>query len=465
MKIDVKKFINENLKSNPSALRLKYIKSGMEPEERSEIEQAILQIEARRKYSSKLIHLLKEFPDFIFPDMLACEQASNDSIAIYHSSLTSFFNSLIDMTAGLGTDFIFMAKSIFENSQITGIEDIKGSDRYSGVELCCEEKGDCTYLAIEMNPRRAEILRDNLKASGTEFEKQTQIKVGDSIEIIKELPVCNPEETLIYVDPARRGGNDSRIYNPADCQPDIIGNMESLFRHADTIMIKNSPMLDVDEAFRIFPGASEIHIVSVRNECKEVLAICKSPKINSSLPNNPNNLNNPNNPNNPILIKASKKIICINIAADSSISRFEFDYDSEAGNISYVQNKSELKIGGYLYEPNASLMKCGRRGWIALQQRFPGLRKLSPNCNLFYSEERIAEFPGRATRIDSLLTKADRKSLKGKCYNIVCRNYPLTAEKLAESLKLKSSPTDTAFIYAATITTLEDPLLLKNQKM
>ena len=68
----------------------------------------------------------------------------------------------------------------------------------------------------------------------------------------------------------------------SDCTPDVLTLEEELLEKADTVVIKLSPMLDwhraVDELNRLDSVVREVHIVSVRNECKELLLVLQKTK-------------------------------------------------------------------------------------------------------------------------------------------------------------------------------------------
>ena len=78
---------------------------------------------------------------------------------------------------------------------------------------------------------------------------------------------------LIYIDPARRDCQGQRTYGISDCTPDVVALQDVLVEKADRIIIKLSPMLDWRKAVSdLGPDCvSEVHIVSVDNECKELL--------------------------------------------------------------------------------------------------------------------------------------------------------------------------------------------------
>lgn len=432
-------FIIANADAPVSSLRLRYSDKKYSAEQRAQYMFAILQIEARQKYKAKFRDLLGKYPDFLFPDLLACEQASHEAVANYHASLSGNCDSLIDMTAGLGIDFITIANAI--------------SSRKSNPHS--------SFVALELNPEKASVLNLNIARCGLPNAVALN---SESISYISEMaksgkanlnqhPPTAPN-CLIFADPARRGEGNKRIYDPADCSPDIVSNWDLLKRIAARIIVKNSPMLDISRALQLFPDASEFHIVSLKNECKEVLIVYDKETTHKELESKQELSKQDESKGN----HDCKKIICVNIEGDSAIERYEISVDQFLNPaISPVADNSDI-CGKYLYVPNSSVMKIASRG--SLTENFPSLKKLSPNCHLYLSDELCMDFPGRILRIEKILENSEKKQLAGMHLNVAVRNYPLSADKLKKSLKISSATSNKNFLYGATISPKEKPLLI-----
>ncbi len=405
-------FVKANLNADPMALRLKH---------GHEMEAAIMQIECRRKYARKFPELLCRIPEFMFPSQLAAEQASHEWVSMLHAELTaSDPTPHIDMTGGLGLDFIHMAA--------------RGKD------------DGASALAIELDVLKADTLAGNLQLAS--LSKATVIN-DDSLQVLRGMEDCSAG--LIFVDPARRGSADSRIYDPADCMPDVVGNLSEILRVGRILMVKNSPMLDIYRALHIFKPVSHIYIVSVRNECKEVLV-----RISPDEPFDGIDCIN---------ISDSCHRTTLHISAEEW-QEFCTDRTRAVAAISYVESSRALSLDEgplYLHEPDASVMKTG--AWSILTAKFAEYspRKLSPNCHLFVTRRPITDFPGRVICIDSIPDKRARKALKGRRINTVCRNYPQRADKLASTLQLKPGTTD--YLYGATVGPEETPILLLGHQL
>ena len=393
------KFIEDNLMADPSRLRLKYTGRQLE----FNLEEAILQIESRKKYREKLKNFIS-VPGIIFPDSLAGEQSSHEGVAKYHAELVKGALTLLDMSAGLGIDTIAFAK-------------------------VCHK-----VIAIEINQHKARVLENNLKKLSL---NNVLVKEGNSISFLE-----NTKEVfdVIFVDPARRDSNLKRVYGLNDCEPHIPANMILLSKKCRRLMIKASPLLDISQTLRDFPCLSAIRVVGVKGECKEVL-------IEINFGNNLNvekDIHENSNVTQDIILEA----IDLDIRG---IPVYRFTVSADDGNKidSSVQfaEITDIKNGVFIYEPSAMIMKL--MPWNELSAVFKGIKKLDKSSHIFIGENLYNDFPGRITQIDKILTKNDRKTLKGFPANIVSRNYPESADQLRKLFQLKEGKDN--FIYATRV--------------
>jgi hypothetical protein len=224
--IDVQSFINANLKADFLALSLKKSPfSNISPRELVE------QLDSKKRSEHKLpIWFRTEF--IYYPPKLAIEQSSSELTAIYKSNLLTG-DDIIDLTGGLGVDTYFFASKV------------------KNVTHC------------ELNKELSEISQYNSKVLGVNIN-YLQI---DGIEYLK-----NNDKTFgtVYVDPSRRV-NSKKVFLLKDCEPDIILNLELLRSRSKLLIIKTSPLLDIHSTIQELKEVSDIHIVSIKNECKELL--------------------------------------------------------------------------------------------------------------------------------------------------------------------------------------------------
>ncbi|MBQ9216533.1 MAG: SAM-dependent methyltransferase, partial [Prevotella sp.] len=239
-----------------------------------------------------------------------------------------------------------------------------------------------------------------------------------------------PHADLIFIDPARRDAHGGRAYGIADCTPNVLEMMDEMKTKADRILIKLSPMLDWRKAVDdIGVGVSSVHIVSVDNECKELMVEVRK-------------------------LKGEKvRIVCVNLHDDTR-EVFEFFTPSPFHPLtpspSHLFTFSPLHLFTFLYSPNASIMKAGCFDLIS--ERF-GVSQLDKNSHLFVSDTEVTDFPGRRFVIDKIITMNKRElkeALTGiSRANIAVRNFPMSVAELRKRLRLQEG--GDVFIFATTV--------------
>ena len=207
---------------------------------------------------------------------------------------------------------------------------------------------------------------------------------------------------LIYVDPARRDSHGGKVFRLEDCTPNVVELLPELLKHSKRLLLKLSPILDITQAINELASINwDIHVVAIKNEVKEVL----------------------------LLSGGNGTITAIDL--DKKNQAFVFTREEEK------ESEWRLKIEDwrFLYEPNTAILKAGAYKLVA--QRF-GLLKLDVNTHLYASDQVVKDFPGRVWEIK---VKGERLEVKGQA-NIICRNYPLTAEQLKKKLHLRDGGSD-----------------------
>ncbi len=317
----------------------------------------------------------------VYPPRLSMEQCSSEQTALYKLSVVERLcqgsdpetSSMADLTGGFGVDFSFLAR--------------------------CFSKA--TY--IERQRHLCEIAEHNFK---TLELKQANVICGDSMEVLSSMKPMD----FVYCDPARRDDKGERTYAIEDCTPNVKDINKLLLEKASFTMIKLSPMLDYRKAAGELQGVTEVHIVSVDNECKELLVVLSA--------------------------EASKeqgyRLYC------SNSGKVEiFSPEEERATHPRFAPPLEDQTVGFLYEPNASIMKGGC--FSSLCERY-GVMKIGHDSNLFISTDETADFPGRRFRIEAVSTmnKHDLKTHMKDITraNVAVRNFPLSAQELKQRLKV-----------------------------
>ena len=313
----------------------------------------------------------------VYPPHLSMEQCSSEATARYKAQIAGKGKRIVDLTAGFGVDMAFMAVNFAEAVHVE-----------QQAALCAISSANYTCLGLH----------------------HIHVVCCDGVAYLHQLEQAD----VIFIDPARRNEHGGRTYGMADCTPNVLEIIDEMLEKATRVIIKLSPMLDWQKAVSDVGNVSEVHIVSVGNECKELLLVVER--------------------------KASNlKVFCVN---DGQV--FSYTSNDETG--SFCQAPSSPQ---YLYEPNASVMKAGCFQLIA--QRF-GISQPDKNSHLFLSEQIIPDFPGRGFAIERICTMNKRELKTGLAgitqANIAVRNFPLSVADLRKRLKLKDG--GDVYIFATT---------------
>lgn len=316
----------------------------------------------------------------------------------------------VDLTGGFGVDFSYIAsrlgvKSMYVERQAHLCEAAKENFGRLGLKNAIVKNGDGIEVLHSFASKKEAAASDSLGI--TEDQSQSLLKTNLGLK-------------LIFIDPARRDDAGNKVVSLKDCTPDVTLLQEEMLSKADYVIIKLSPMLDWHRAVSELNCVKEVHIISVNNECKELLLVLSA--------RNMGNL----------------RIYCVNDA--QSFVCDELDMESSSVKIAL----STLEEMQYLYEPNASLMKAGCFG--VLSERYDA-RMLSKNSHLFVSMAPIEAFPGRSFRIIAI-SSFNKKELKRHLSgitkaNIATRNFPLSVAELRKRLKLKDG--GETYIFATTL--------------
>ena len=378
MNEETRRFILEHIDDDIHQLALQ---SGKFP--LIDISLAIRQINGKQKVKSKIPSFFRN-EDILYPAQLSLEQSSSESTAKYKSTLCEG-KSLTDLTGGFGVDCYFL------------------SQRFEQVSY------------VEQNTELCEIAGHNFKVLGC---PNIEIHNTTSEKFLTEML----HSDWIYIDPARRSESGKKTVLLSDCEPDVSALSKLLQQKASKVMIKLSPMLDITAALRELSDTTEIHVISVDNECKEILLI-----LNSISNENP-------------------KIKTINISKNKTFQIFECNSEKESAcKIEYSSS-----VEKYLYEPNSSVMKSGL--FKSVGSSF-SLSKLHVNTHLYTSLEHKTDFPGRIFEVVKIWgnTKQELKELALKIpkANISVRNFPLTVDEIRKKLKIKDG--GEIYLFACTL--------------
>lgn len=377
-------FIKSNINSDINKLAL--IKSKFHADIRSEI--VLHQIKILNKISDKLPSLSNNYNIF-FPKNVSIEQASSEATAKYKKSITNY-NISADLTGGMGIDSVYFAQKSIE------------------------------HYYNEIDTTLCEIFEHNCEVLNL---KNIRISNSSALDFISN--ISDKSIDLIYLDPARRDSEGAKTYFLEDTLPNpmqVITAIQSKnLMNPPKLLLKTSPLLDISRAISQLRFVAEVHILSVDNECKELLFL---------------------------LDLASDGTQQIKYSAVNIKSDYYQVFNSCIRTTTPITYTNPQK---YLYEPNSSVMKLGF--WSEIAEQY-SLNKLSSNTHLFTSDSLILDFPGRIFIVNDV-SKIDKKSiishLPDKKANIAVRNCKMSVQEI----KKKFNISDGGNIYIF-FTTLND---------
>ncbi len=367
--IDYHKFIETNLTVDANVLRLKNISNIS-----FDVKFAILQIDCKNRIKKKLPEIFAN-KTFLFPSIISTEQCTAQEIAEFHSTLINENDTVLDLTAGLCIDTFYISKKA---KNVT---------------------------AIEINEDTATVAKFNMQ----NMRNNVNVINIDCTEYIKE---CSQKYDVIFIDPARRGENNKRLYSLSDCKPNVLDLLPVLKQIGNYLYIKASSMIDINQSIKELNNiVSDVWVLGINNECKELLfkVDLRAKDIIKSAIHTINFMN---------IVRQELSETKYNIALDCICS-------------------CSLEPNIFLYEPNSCIMKAGIFSTIST---IYNISQIQSNSHLFISDRLIEDFPGRKFKILEIVPfkSKDIKYLKIKYpqMNISVRNFKLTANELKNKLKV-----------------------------
>lgn len=343
----------------------------------------LAQIAGRQKAEKKM-PFWHHHPKLVYPVHLSLEQASSEVTARYKATLISPGGALlVDLTGGLGVDFSILAPH-FERA-----------------------------VYVERDETLCRLAAHNFAELGL---GHAEIRHMESEAFLPQLEQAD----LIYLDPARRDQEGRRVFRIEECSPDLSQLAGVLTGKAQRVMIKYSPMLDISLAVQTLGSVSEVQVVSVENECRELLFLLTK--------------------------EAGEPLFhAVNLKRNGEREHLSFTWEEEGREAAY-----SLTPGRYLYEPNASILKAGAFNTVA--NRY-AVEKLHSNSHLYTSDRLVCDFPGRIFTIDELLIpnrKNIRQFLSGtKKANIAVRNFPMSVAEIRKKTGLEEG--GETYLFATTL--------------
>ncbi|MBX0291256.1 RsmD family RNA methyltransferase [Hymenobacter sp. HSC-4F20] len=380
-----RQYVAEHLHDDPAQLALQARRYPGLP-----VPDLVRQIQARQKARTKL-PTWAENPDLVFPPTLSVEQASSARTAAFKATLVQG-QRLADLTGGFGVDAAHFAATVAE------------------------------VHYVERNTALAEVVRFNLAQLGIQ---NVQCHNEDAVQFLRNTP-----DTFdwLYLDPARRDTAAKKIFRLQDCEPDVLRLLPLLLHKGHSVLLKTSPMLDIEQAIQELRHVRRLWVVAVDNECKEVLyELGPEPAVDPER-------------------------YTVNLLRTGQQQVFRLNRAREARAVARYAEPQQ-----YLYEPNVAVLKAG--AFRSVGTAFE-LLKLHQHSHLYTSDTLRPEFPGRIFRIHAV-EKYDGQALRAHLgpearAHVTTRNFPDTVAEFRHRTGIREG----GDLYLFATTNLEGKLMV-----
>lgn len=354
-------FYSNNLYTNPKDLIFKKDKEGFS------YKKIAVQLQSRNACLKKLPHWTSQL-NITYPKKISLEQCSSERTGLYKQSLISQGEYFADITGGFGVDTASL------------------SEKFTKTDY------------FELNEELASIVKDNFN----QLNLPITVHHTNGVEYILN---HNKVYDVIYLDPARRKA-DKKVFRLEDCTPNLIEHQDGLLEKTSILFSKHSPLLDLNHILQTLKGVKSIYIVSVLNECKEILVLQEN------------------------AFKGETEITAVNLLADDQL-------DTETA---LFKNRHQTcpisdQDQNYIYIPNSSILKAGLSEATALKYT---LNKFSANTHFYLSNTIYQDFPGRCFEVvlkDNKI-KSFKKLIGKQKRDVICRNSSYKPDDLAKKLNL-----------------------------
>lgn len=358
---------------------------------------AVQQIEGLRMAAEKWPSLLDD-EEFLYPPRLNREQASSQAVAARRIAVCM---ENMDIGGHIPE---------FDTLSVADLTGGMGIDAFTLASVCKE----VDY--VERDPQLCALMEHNCRVEETE---NIRVHHADCIEWLRQQAEQHKVFDLLYIDPARRDRQGRKMVGFDSCEPNILEHMPLLRRCCRYLLVKASPMIDIDLGCRQLKHVENVFIIAHRGECKEVAFMCS-------------------NSQEPTLIHSL-------VADGDDTQYFCFTRKEEREAELYLAEEVEH----YLYEPNVAVMKAGPFAMLCQEYEVDAL---APNTHLYTSDELVPDFPGRIFEVLQEVApshKAIQAVLPDGKAHVVVRNFPADAATLQRQLGLREG--GNLFVVATTV--------------
>lgn len=307
------------------------------------------------------------------------EQSTSQTVALYKTTFMQG-SKLLVLGGGLGVDEWALTNTF---NQITSIDN-----------------------DAELN----QIVAFNAKRLGIDNCERLTLTAEDYLENTSAFFDC------IYTDPDRRDGQGARKITLQHSTPDIIGLLPTLWRHTKKLIIKASPVIDIINTAKQLEGVSEVRVIALENEVKEVL------------------------------FTVEKGFTGAYNTIATNYTNYKWQEIAHKGETLKPAHNNEED--SFFYEPNLSIIKAGLHQHYAAQM---GLGLLDEKTAYYTSTNNVNDFLGRVFCIKAVLPFSKKgiatylKQHKISKANIAKRNFRLSVDELKKMFTIKDGGSEYLF--------------------
>lgn len=311
------------------------------------------------------------------------EQCSSWPLAVHKLELISG-KRVVDLSAGLGVDDVAFSQQFKE---VIGIDNDKNLNELVRYNL-------------------AQLRIDNVRRVDTSAEEWLESREHE-------------EGDVYYIDADRRPEGQQRVYTLDAASPDVLSLIPKIHALGSMVLLKVSPMADINYLLKVCPTAIRITVVGIKNEVKEVLLLLQ-----------PNR-----DEHNATLIEA--------VEVDENGRRSAVFSQSEAVH----QTISEK--GSFFYEPSTILIKAGLTKKYA--DAHPHLELISKNGHYMRSDYLMKSYFGRSFNVlhhgvfSKSVVKKYLKTVDLQKANISARNFVTSVDEIRKTFGLADGGEDYLF--------------------
>ena len=334
------------------------------------------QIQARQKLALKLPSWVSH-ANLFFPPSISLEQASSEATANFKANIVH--GNVLDASGGMGVDSAAFAKKANQVVYVERQQGLKEITAYNHAQL-----GHTNIQHI----------------------------LGDGLAYLNQ---AVSTFDFIYLDPARRNAKGDKVLLFKDCEPNVLEFLP-IIKDKSQLLLKTSPLLDLERAILELDGVDKIWVICVKNEVKEILFLKSK---NATL---------------------EPAIDIIELNFEHSVI-FSGTLEAEKRKLTNIG-----PISNFLYEPQPGILKAGFFKLVETENMI----KINSNTHLYSSKELDTKFPGKSFQVIET-GPVDmgwlKKHLPNKQVNISTRNFPGKPEDLRKKLKLSDGGDLTLFGY------------------